>query len=183
MRLDEIDLTHQKLLYNIFSRFKNKKIIDIGSGEGGGASVEILRNLNIKPDGIDMLKFNISDKVYNRYFVEDLYNFTRYPEYDIAILCDITYVFECDPIEMVENLLDTLTRCCDKVYLFVPFFDRGSKDYTFRSSVASPLKNIIRPMYVENVLTYFPMFEKLLIKSPAGTNAGYGIYESRAVRV
>lgn len=181
MRLDEIDLTHQKLLYNIFSRFKNKKIIDIGTGGGGGASVEVLRNLNIKPDGIDTLNFNVSDKIYNRYFVEDLYNFDRYPEYDVAILCDITYVFECDPIEMVVGLFETLTRCCDKVYLFVPFFDKRSTDYTFRSSAASPLKNIIRPMYVENVLTYFPMFKKLLIKLASDADAGYGIYESRAV--
>jgi len=181
VRLEEIDLTHQKLLYNIFSRFKNKKIIDIGSGGGGGASVEILRNLNIRPDGIDILNFNVSNKIYNKYFVEDLYNFDQYPAYDIAILCDITYIFECDPIEMVIGLFEVLTRCCDKVYLFVPFFDRGSKDYTFRSSATSPLKTIVRPMYVENVLTHFPMFEKLLIKSPTDIHAGYGIYESRTV--
>ena len=179
MRISDITPTHQKILYNIFNKYKDSKIIDIGTGGGRGASMDILHNLGIKPDGIDILKFPGAEDRFNTLYNQNIYEFQGYSNYDVAIMCDITYIFECDPFDKVTTFFTKLLDCCKKTFMFVPYFDRESNDYLFQSSVDSPVKKIIRPMFFENVTKHYPMFKTIVAKKPDVNDTGYGIYESR----
>lgn len=176
----ELSERHRRILCNKFSTWcSHKRILDIGCGFGNGANLEILESLGLKADGIDSLTLNFNRSRINNYIVDDVYSFNGYHNYDIAMMCDVTYIFECDPIDKVLNLFDKIISSCERFIIFVPFFNKNSKDFMFRSSKQSPVKKIIRPMYADNVLSYFPGFKKIVIHKGSADFSGYGVYQNK----
>lgn len=179
MNLCEITHNDQHILTNYFKKKVRGPILDIGCGEhASGVFIEIANKLGVTVDGLDCLDINPSKSNNIKNHIKcDVYQYDIPSHYNTITICDVTYIFECDNIRKVHELLDRIYCSCSNMIICVPYWVHEPDDtYTFRSSPNSPIRRLIRSLNFLNIREYFPKFKEILHQDQSQSSDGYGIY-------